>query len=199
MLIIVTTTLYAFVATRTSDSISQYNSIYQAEQLLSSIEQVGSNSILCKVQTIGSSNAICCVQPASGVDSDGDGVLETVAPSRIGKMMKGEYDWGKRVWFYSADATGRVGSNGLYWFRAFRDDDSTITDSDLDRRWSFVNGNPRIYIAGTVNFSLTAFMVRVAINLDRNLAPRERETTLTRQRGGAGMLMVRNVYWRSNP
>lgn len=199
LLIIVTTTLYAFVATRTSDSISQYNSIYQAEQLLSAIEQTAANSIDCRVSAIGSSSTITCTLPADGTDFNGDGIIDNPSPSRIGKLMKGEYDRGKRVWFYSSDATGKVGSSGTYWFRAMRDDDSTISDADMDRRWSFANGNPRIFIAGTVSFSLTQFMVRIAVNLDRNLTPRERETVLTRQRTGAGMLVVRNVYWRSTP
>lgn len=198
-LVVVTTTLYAFIATRTSDAISQYNSLYQSEQLLSAIDNVASNAIECKLQTISASNTICCTLPADGDDFDGDGVLDSVQPSRIGKMMKGEYDEGKRVWFYSADATGRVGSSGNYWFRATRDDDSTISDADIDRKWSFVNSIPRIFIAGTVTFSQSAFMSTVRVNLDGSQTPRESETALTKQRTGVTMRIARNMYWKSNP
>lgn len=149
-----TVTLYAFVAIRTGDSVTKYNTYQQTKDLMSAFSDVACNAISCTNVTLGSVTALRCTMPADGTDRDGDGILDLYKPSGVYKTLKEYYSPGKRIWFFPSSRPFSVGATGKYWYRATRNDDANIGAGDVDTKWSYVNGTtPRIYIPGTVTFA----------------------------------------------
>ena len=102
MVMATTITLFAFVAIRTGDSVTKYNTYQQTKDLMSAVSDVTSNAISCTNVTIGSATALKCTMPNFGVDRDNDGIFESYNPAGIYKTLKEYYNPGKRIWFISS-------------------------------------------------------------------------------------------------
>lgn len=163
--------LYFFVVTKTGDAVTQYNVYQQSNDLMKAIDSTASNAISCQNVTLGSVTALKCTMPDSGTDTDNDGIIDKYRPTGVLKTLQEYYSPGKRIWYFPSTKPVSVGTVGSFWYRAVRSNDTTITATDIDSRWSYVNGTtPRIYIPGTVTFTQNATglstNVQIAINRD---------------------------------
>lgn len=197
-LMIVMTTLYAFVAYRTSDSVSQYNSYSQIDQFFKAVEETVNGAKDCTTGTFGANRIfVKCEMPNRGTDRDGDGILDFYLPTSVNKMNQEVYGTGNYVWYYNSDVTGRPGNSGLYWFRAFRADATTITNANIDKKWSFLaSGIPRVYLPANITLDVsTARQLRIVVQLDPSYTPRlENQSTLTQQRTGNNLTLERHFF-----
>ena len=197
-LMIVMTTLYAFVAYRTSDSVSQYNSYRQMDQFFKALEETLNGAKDCSTGNFGSQRIyIKCEMPDKGTDRDGDGILDSYLPTSVNKMNQEVFGTGMYVWYYNSDSTGRPGNYGIYWFRAVRSNSSTITDANIDRKWSYLSPNqPRIYLPANVHFDVTVpRQFRVYVRIFSVYTPRlEDQSTLTKQRKGSDLELDRHFF-----
>ncbi len=168
-----TVTLYAFVAIRSGDAITQYNVYQQTNDLMKVMSDTASNAISCQSVTLGSVTALKCTMPDSGTDTDKDGIIDIYQPTGVYKTLQEYYSPGKRIWYFPSTKPVAVGSIGGFWYRAVRSDDTIITADDIDKKWSYTTGTtPRIYIPGTVTFAHDASnlysTIQISINADTN-------------------------------
>ena len=198
LIIGVATTLYAFIASRTADSVNRFSTLQSCAFLTKEIGSAVSNSISVTTKSLGTVTALVCEVPADGVDRDQDGTMEVYNPSGTDKLRRETYTSGKRIWFYSANQTGTPGTTGFYWFKAVRSDTATPTLSDVDTKWSFWNATvPKVFIPGTVTFApvpaLRLARVRIltskdVVGADAGLTRSSRETELD---------LNQRFFWRS--
>lgn len=201
MTIGVTVTLYAFVVIRAGDSVTQYNTYQQTNDLMKAMSETASNAIKCESVTIGSITALKCTMPNSGTDTDNDGIIDRYQPTGVYKTLQEYYSPGKRIWFFPSTKPLLVGSNGNFWYRAIRNDDTVITSTNVDSKWSYLTGStPRIYIPGVVGFTHNS--ASLYSTLEIRVDP---DTNPNRQvRGFSGDLALklpavtlsRRCYWR---
>jgi hypothetical protein len=171
MVVAISTTvlLYSFVAIRSGDAVTQYNTFQQTKNLMKSFDEAASNAISCTNVTIGSVTALKCTMPNAGIDRDNSGIFDTYYPAGVYKTLRESYLPGKRIWFIPSTSPFSLGSAGKFWFRGTRTDDSNLAADNIDNRWSYVNGTtPRIYIPGTVSFSQVpaSLATNITITLD---------------------------------
>lgn len=196
-----TVTLYAFVVIRAGDSVTQYNTYQQTNDLMKSISKIASNAISCQNVTIGSVTALKCTMPDSGTDTDKDGIIDQYQPTGVYKTLQEYYSPGKRVWYFPSTKPVSLGTSGNFWYRATRSDDSTITADNIDTKWSYVTGTtPRIYIPGSLLFTqnTTNLSTYVQITVDPSTNPNSKVA------GFSGDLAIklpavtlgRRCYWR---
>lgn len=196
------TGLYSFVAIRTADAIAQYNAISQANDLLNAIETSVQNSFFCEVRTVSGKQMLMCCQPFSGTDRDSDGYFESVTPNQINKLNREEYFLGEQVWYYSASIDATPISSGQFWFRCKRTDIASPTNSgtSFDSKFNFLTTrNPRVFIPGTVTFSVDEDLrtTTIVITLSNSIS-RPDEDLLVRGRNAPPLVMRRVCYWRSS-
>lgn len=168
-----TVTLYAFVAIRSGDAITQYNVYQQTNDLMKVMSDTASNAISCQSVALGSVTALKCTMPDSGTDTDKDGIIDIYQPTGVYKTLQEYYSPGKRIWYFPSTSPAVVGSIGTFWYRAVRSDDTVITADDIDKKWSYTTGTtPRIYIPGTITFAHDASnlysTIQITINQDTN-------------------------------
>lgn len=198
LIIGVATTLYAFIASRTADSVNRFSTLQSCAFLTKEIGSAVSNSISVTTKSLGTVTALVCEVPADGVDRDQDGTMEIYNPSGTDKLRRETYTPGKRIWFYSANQTGTPGTTGFYWFKAVRSDAATPTLSDVDAKWSFWNATvPKVFIPGTVTFvpvsSLRLARVRILTSKDVAGA----DAGLTRSSRETELDLNQRFFWRS--
>jgi len=197
-LMIVMTGLYAFVAYRTSDSVSQYNSYRQMDQFFKAVEETFGGAVSYTVGNFGSNRIyVKCAMPNLGTDRDGDGILDSYIPSSVNKMNQEKYDIGKYVWYYNSDITGKPGNGGFYWFRAVRSDSNSIVIGDIDKSWSWLSsGQPRIYLPANIVFdNSVSRQFRMQVKVFSSYEPRvENQSTLTKQRNGSELELERHFF-----
>jgi hypothetical protein len=202
MVITTTVTLYAFVAIRSGDSITKYNSFQQTKDLMGAISDVASNAISCTNVSIGSVTALKCTMPNTGTDRDRDGLLDTYDPAGVYKTLKEYYSPGKRIWFIPSTSPFALGSSGKFWYRAYRDDDSNIISDNVDAKWSYLTGTtPRCYIPGTVTFVQTPSLLttNVQIALDPSTSPNSAVKGFSGNQGNKlpAITLNRRFFWRN--
>ncbi len=202
MVMATTVTLFAFVAIRTGDSVTKYNTYQQTKDLMSAISDVASNAISCTNVTIGSVTALKCAMPNAGSDRDNDGIYESYNPAGIYKTLKEYYNPGKRIWFIPSTSPFSLGTSGKFWYRAYRSDDSNIVADNVDAKWSYATGTtPRIYIPGTVTFAHTTSTLStlVQINLDPTINPNGAVKGFSGNLGNPipAISLSRRFFWRA--
>jgi hypothetical protein len=193
--------LYFFVVTKTGDAVTQYNVYQQSNDLMKAIESTASNAISCQNVTLGSVTALKCTMPDSGTDTDNDGIIDKYRPTGVLKTLQEYYSPGKRVWYFPSTKPVSVGTAGSFWYRAVIASDATITSSNVDSRWSYVNGTtPRIYIPGTVTFSqnTSGLSTTVQISINPNAKPNADVTGYSENLGIKlpAVTLNRLFYWR---
>jgi hypothetical protein len=198
LIIGVATTLYAFIASRTADSVNRFSTLQSCAFLTKEIGSAVSNSISVSTKSLGTVTALVCEVPADGVDRDQDGTMEIYNPSGTDRLGRETYTSGKRIWFYSANQTGTPGTTGFYWFKAIRSDDATPTISDVDTKWSFWNATvPKVFIPGSVTFapvsSLRLARVRILTSKDVSGS----DAGLTRSSRETELDLNQRFFWRS--
>jgi hypothetical protein len=198
LIIGVATTLYAFIASRTADSVNRFSTLQSCAFLTKEIGSAVSNAISVTTKSLGTVTALVCEVPADGVDRDQDGTMEIYNPSGTDRLGRETYTSGKRIWFYSANQTGAPGTTGFYWFKAIRSDDATPTISDVDTKWSFWNATvPKVFIPGSVTFapesSLRLARVRILTSKDVSGS----DAGLTRSNRGTELDLNQHFFWRS--
>ena len=194
----VATTLYAFIASRTADSVNRFSTLQSCAFLTKEIGSAVSNSISVTTKSLGTVTALVCEVPADGMDRDHDGTMEYYNPSGTDRLRREAYTSGKRIWFYSADQTGTPGTTGFYWFKAVRNDTATPTISDVDTQWSFWNTTvPKVFVPGSVVFtpvsSLRLARVRILTSKDVSGA----DAGLTRSNRETELDLNQRFFWRS--
>jgi type II secretory pathway pseudopilin PulG len=197
-----TVTLYAFVAIRTGDSVTKYNTYQQTKDLMMAFSDVASDAISCTNVTLGSVTAIKCTMPNDGTDRDGDGIFEQYSPSSVNKLLKESYTAGKRIWFFPSSRPYTVGTAGKYWYRATRNDDLNIVAADVDTKWSYINGTtPRIYIPGTVTFTHNTanLSTNIQIAIDTGINPNSSVKGFSGNLGNKlpAITLSRRFFWES--
>lgn len=161
-----TTLLYSFVAIRSGDSVTKYNVYQQSKDLMGAISESASNAISCSNVAIGSVIALKCVVPSTGTDRDRDGIIDRYEPAGVYKTLKEYYSPGKRIWYFPSTNPAAVGTAGKFWYRAVRNDDTTITSGDIDAKWSYLTGTtPRCYIPGGVTFAQSATTLSTTVQI----------------------------------
>lgn len=133
--------LFVFVGTRAAQTMAKNGVLLQAQALSEELDATFSQAQGCRVLPIKTGvNAIKCVLPTTGVDDDGNGVIDRYEVEWIGPTGREGYGTGKRVWFFMSDLTGTTASSmnsgGVLW-RAWRNDDSTPTAADIDREFAY--------------------------------------------------------------
>lgn len=169
-----TTVLYAFVVIRAGDSVTQYNTYQQTNDLMRVISQTASNAISCKEMTLGSVTALKCTMPDSGTDTDNDGIIDLFQPTGVYKTLQEYYSPGKRIWYFPSTKPLSIGTSGNFWFRAVRNDDLNPTTDSIDTKWSYINGTmPRIYLPGSIVFvsNTTSLCTQIQITIDPTAKP----------------------------
>ena len=204
MVVAISTTvlLYSFVVIRSGDTVTQYNTFQQTNDLMKEISITASNAISCSNVTIGSVTALKCVMPTAGVDRDNNGINEIYYSSGVYKTLKEYYTPGKRIWFIPSTKPFSLGTSGKFWYKATRTDDSNMAADNVDAKWSYVNGTtPRIYIPGTVTISQnsTNLTTWVTITLDPTINPNSQVAGYSGNLGNklASLTLTRRFYWRS--
>lgn len=140
--------MYGFAVTRTSQSMASAAVLTQADQLTNSMVRTVRDSIRVDSITYALKSGLKCTLPLDGVDTDGDGQLDSFLPYRVNGLGP-VYRPGKRVWFYFSDKSGDFTHDGPYLFRAVRQDDGYPTPLDIDKNWSFYYGR-----TSTLNYGL---------------------------------------------
>lgn len=139
-------TLASYVLIRTGDSVTQFNTINDSQEVLDAIALTATEAISCTNVTVGSITAIKCTMPANGSDLDGDGILETYLPNKVYKTLQETHTNGKRIWYFASPWPVSVGASGRYWYRAIKSSDSTPSLADIDSNWAM---SPK-YVAGVL-------------------------------------------------
>ncbi|MBI1334821.1 MAG: hypothetical protein GC165_18295 [Armatimonadetes bacterium] len=195
-------TLYAFVAARTGDSITQYNVFQQTNGLMKSMAKTASNAIKCESITLGSVTALKCTMPDSGTDYDNDGIIDEYQPTGVYKTLRAYYSPGKRIWYFPSTNPIRVGNVGSFWYRGIVTDDTTVTSSNVDKAWTYPVGTKAgIYIPGSVTFTQDATNLATTITI-------KTDTTSTPNRSVSGysgnnalpipdITMTRTCFWKA--
>jgi prepilin-type N-terminal cleavage/methylation domain-containing protein len=201
VVIVTTASLYGFIALRASDSVSQYNAINDLQVLYGELGDHVSHAVSAEIVTFGERDALKLTMPVNGVDKDDDGIFDTWNIIDVNSMNREVWGVGIRLWYYTADITGNPNSEGRYVFRAIRNDDLTITTSDIDRQWSFVEaGHPRVYVPGDIIFSNNVndriTIVSTMLNQEEEGRPDDGPLTGIKASTNTNMLMDRRFYWR---
>ena len=196
-------TLYSFVAIRSGEAVSQYNNLQISNELLDAMDEAITDASSCQLVTLNDVPALKCSLPDTGKDPDGDGILDSYDITKVNKLMGDVHSPGKRVWLYSSEAPGNPTAKGYYWFRAYRNDDVTITSADIDNRWSYrTAGNPRRYYPGVVTLSINQADKSVTVTMTPDSSiDQERQTAGfvgTKTRAWTGSTLSRTFFWRGN-
>lgn len=133
--------LFLFVANRAAQTMSKNSVLMQAQALADELDATFSQAQGCVLIPIRTGvNGIKCVLPSVGTDSEGDGVIDKYGAAWIGPTGREGFGTGKRVWFYMSNSGGltanAVVKGGVLW-RAWRNDDSLPTSSDIDAKFAY--------------------------------------------------------------
>ena len=171
------TTLYSFIAIRTADAVSRFSTLQSCTTLSSAMRTAAMTAVKVESKFLGGNQALVCTIPKVGVDVNQDGVQDYPQANQTDKMSREIYQREQRLWFYSANATGKPGTTGNFWFLAIRTDDSDPVEADINQDWSFWrSGVPKVSIPGDVTFSV--------IGSERLAAVRIQTTGVEAENGG---------------
>jgi Tfp pilus assembly protein PilV len=134
---------YHYAAVRTSQALATSSVSNQVQSLMGEIDATISKASSVTIVTTGGNTGIRCTMPASL-----DTTLNAYTPATV---TGGSPTWGKgkRVWFYTADASGAFTSPGTIVWRAERNDDLTPTAANADASFAYQGGT-----GGKVRYSL---------------------------------------------
>lgn len=155
--------LFVFVSTKASQSLSKNGVLLQTQALSEAFEQTFSQARSCQVVAVRSGvNGIRCQLPATGTDQDGDGVIDKYSGNWVGPTGREGYGEGLRVWYYMSDNTGLPASavvkGGKVW-RAFTSGNSLPTGGEVDTKFAFYYGNtaqPKWNFIDSIEFTVNA-------------------------------------------
>jgi len=189
--------IYGFASTRLADAYTKAVLVDQTTELADKVEATVRNASVCLEQDGG--RAIQCVMPANGVDTDGDGHLDTYYPDDNNADGSGAYSNGKYVWFFLAGASSTYGSgSGVVW-RAERSDSADPSLGDIDRSFShYYSSKLRYPLVGSVQFSVdlaertVTYKVTGTTRLSTDSSSNTSEAATSRS-----MVVIRKVRWRN--
>lgn len=200
VLTLATTTLYGFCVQRVMAETTKSSVVTQVSQLADEISSVISNSKACTTVTVGSVTGLRCTIPDSGLDKNGDGVLDRIDPTSVDTSGNETFNTGEYVWFYMSDATGAFGTTGTLVWRAQCPTSANPGAGTYDTAWAkYYGGNPRWKYVDSISFSIdtvnhcTTFTINASM-LNRNESSAASETSTS---NNSKVTVTRTVFWRS--
>jgi prepilin-type N-terminal cleavage/methylation domain-containing protein len=138
--------LFVFVSSKAAQTMAKNGVLLQAQALAEELDSTLSQAQGCRVVPVKTGiNGIKCVLPATGTDSDNDGVIDKYATAWVGPTGIEGNGTGRRVWFYMSNSGGLVDNavtkGGVLW-RAWRSDDGLPTATDIDPKFAFYYDRP---------------------------------------------------------
>jgi prepilin-type N-terminal cleavage/methylation domain-containing protein len=153
--------LMVFASKRAQHAYSENAVVTQVMQLSNELQSTISQSVGCTTQTNSFGTALKCTMPATGVDTDQDGKLDTWSASGVSSAGTEKYKTGIRVWYYWANGTADYTSTSTatkpQFFKAYRNDDASPTSADIDTRFSrlYATTGTRWNLVDTLSFSVS--------------------------------------------
>lgn len=196
--------LYVFVATRAAHGVAENNVLMQVRSVTNDISRTIANSVRCDLVTVGGKTALKCTMPEQEGETDARGNVVDYIPKSLGPRAIEQWGVGKRIWFYQADSTGVLGTDGTILWKAVRADDATPSSSDVDRTWTYYYDGTayRWNLITSVTFAINAPARRASVTVTGSvrargldeignpsaLDPIERAQTYT-------LTMSRDAFW----
>jgi type II secretory pathway pseudopilin PulG len=195
-------TVYVFAARESSESTAAASATRQAQMLMAEISDVVSQAVNVQIYSAGGNTGLKCTMPVNGLDTDGDGYLDTYTPRAIGKRGYEKYGYGKRIWFYRSGATGAFASLGGIVWRAQRNDDNAPTAFDKDTAWTYYPGvaSTRWNLIERMTFALDAPNKTVTVNITGSSlmrADRVGNVAEVAEGQAAKTAISQNIFWRN--
>lgn len=194
------TSLYGYCLNRVMAETTRTTVVSQASQLADEIAAVIGNSKSCSLVTSGSITALRCTMPDSGVDKNGDNIIDRVEPTSVNSSGTETFGTGRYVWFYQSDATGAWGATGKHVWRAKPLTSANPVGGDLDGAWSlYYGGVSRWKFIDSIAFTVdttnhcTTFTIN-ASSLNRSESSASSETSTS---NNTKVTVSRTVFWRS--
>ena len=195
--------MFVFVGSRAAQSVAQNGVLLQAQALSEELERTVVNAQSCRVIPAPGGLALKCILPATGDDTDGDGLIDRAKPMWITPTGHEGYGTGQRVWLFLGGSSGDLNSAATgskrFW-RAYRNDDGIPTSADIDQSFStyYDSGNSRWNLIDDATFSvsgdgLITFTIKASILRRSESRIGAGDTSAD----GAQLSLVRTVYCRN--
>jgi type II secretory pathway pseudopilin PulG len=154
--------LYGFTMTRLAQGAARFSTEDQARKILDEIEAVVRDSSSVTLVSSGGQTGLRCTlaqashRPANVKGSADARVSKTADPVGVTRRAWDKHGSGRRVWFYTAGATGDFGTAGTHVWRAERNDDGNPTAADVVSGWSNYYGSTskRFPLVTAITFSV---------------------------------------------
>ncbi|MBS1713116.1 MAG: prepilin-type N-terminal cleavage/methylation domain-containing protein [Armatimonadetes bacterium] len=189
--------MYGFTSTRLADAYTKAVLVDQTTDVADRIEASFRNATVCIEQDGG--NAVQCLMPANGVDTDGDGHLDTYYPDDNNADGTGAYSAGNYVWFFMAGASSTYKSGSGFLWRAEKSNSSDPSLGDIDRTFShYYNTRLRYPLVKSVTFTVDMAEHTVTFKVVGTTRLSEESTTNATEDGTIRTMTVkRKVRWRN--
>lgn len=195
--------MFVFVGSRAAQSMAQNGVLLQAQALSEELERTVVNAQGCRTVSAPGGIALKCVLPATGEDSDMDGLIDQAKPMWVTPTGQEGYGSGKRVWLYVAGSDGRLdltASGTKRFWRAYRDDDNFPTAADIDASFStyYDSGRAKWNLIDDVEFTVDADgLVTFKISASRLRRSESRIGAGDSAGEGSTLKLVRTVFCRN--
>jgi hypothetical protein len=203
MLVVLTlaaTSLYGFCVTRVMTDTTMNSVQTQASNLADEISRVIGNSKACTLAVSGSVTGLKCTMPDSGLDKNGDGVLDQINPTSVDPSGTETFGTGKYVWFYMSDTTGAWGTVGTFVWRAKPLTSANPVPGDLDTAWAKYYGSAgRWNFIDSISYSNDATNHCTTFTINASSLNRAERTAAgeTSTSNNSKLTITRTVFWRN--